>query len=156
METSGRFSGEFNNTVDEKGRIMVPAKLRAEIGEEQLVLTRGIDDCLNLFPRSLWDRFLQQLFGAFSPLEQRFRLLQRRMIAPAQDCTLTPGGRLSIPKSLSTAAGIGRECTILGMHRYIEIWDLQRYKEYLTTHDQEFVDAAEELGRQLGGLLSSV
>lgn len=155
---SSIFSGEYANTIDAKGRIMLPIKLRQEIGEEQLVITRGIDDCLNLFPRALWEQFLKQLFATFSPLEQRFRLLQRRMVAPAQTCVLTTTGRLLIPKPLLAAADlqVEHECTVLGMHRYIEIWNAQRYQSYLSDHDQEFVDAAEELGRQLGGLLNGV
>lgn len=149
------FSGEFVNAVDEKGRVMLPVKLRAPIGDSRLMLTRGIDDCLTLFPLPLWNKFLQQLFDTFSPLEKKFRLVQRRMVAPAQECVLSQGGRLSIPRSLLAAAGLHKECTLLGMHRYIELWDFNRYQEYLHTHDQEFVDAAEELGRQLGGFLNS-
>ena len=151
------FSGQFANTLDQKGRIMLPAKLRADIGDATLVLTRGIDDCLSLFPLPLWNDLLKRMSDAFSPLEQKFRLLQRRMVAPAQECQLSKGGKLSIPKPLLTAAGLHKECTILGMHRYIELWDADRYQEYLNTHDQEFVNAAEEIvGRQLGGPLSGV
>lgn len=152
------FSGEYVNAIDAKGRIMLPAKLRNAASGERLVLTRGFDDCLSLFPHSWWGAFLEQLFGKFSLLEPRFRLVQRRIIASAQECSLTASGRLLIPKPLLAAAGLQpqKECTVLGMHQYIEIWDLNRYQSYLTAHDQEFVDAAEELGRQLGGLLNRV
>ena len=150
------FAGEFTNVIDEKGRIMFPAKLRSGIGDSKCILTRGIDECLTLFPCALWEQLLTQLFGTFSPLERKMRLLQRRIIAPAQECKLSAGGRLSIPKSLVNAAGLRKECIILGMHRYIELWDANIYQAYLDAHDQELVDAAEELGQQLGGLLSSV
>jgi len=148
------FSGEFSCALDEKGRIMLPTKLRAGLSGSRVVITRGIDECLSIFPFSLWEKFLAQFFATFSPLEKRVRLLQRRIVAPAQECEVSKNGRVLIPKALINVIGLQRECAVLGMHSYIEVWNVATYQEYLKVHDQEFVDAAEELGQQLGGLLN--
>ncbi len=143
-------TGQFHNSLDEKGRLLIPAKIRAEITGNVLVVTRGIDRCLWLFPPEEWRSVSDSLMGAASPFTRRARLLQRRIIAPAQEVELDKAGRINLPPALQEAAGLRRECVILGIKRYIEIWDIEEYDRYLAESEDEFQEAAEELG----GLIS--
>lgn len=139
-------TGQFQNALDDKGRILIPSRLRAEIPGNTLWITSGIDRCLWLFPPEEWKQISDGLMRAASPLSKRARLLQRRIIAPAQEVELDKTGRILIPPSLKEAAGLKKECTLLGINKYIEIWDAESYDAYLDEHEDEFQEAAEELG----------
>jgi MraZ protein len=139
-------TGEFHISLDEKGRLLVPAKIRNEVRGSALVVTRGIDRCLWLFSPDEWRDFSAKLMGASSPLSKRGRLLQRRIVAPAQEVELDKAGRLNIPKSLQESADLKRETTLLVMERYMEIWDAEAYQQYEAESEAELQEAAEELG----------
>ncbi len=139
-------TGEFRNALDDKGRLSIPARVRAELTGDTLVLTRGVDQCLWLFPPEEWKALSESLMRAASPFTKKARLLQRRIIAPAQEVELDRAGRINIPASLLQSAGLSRECIILGINRYLEIWDVEAYDAYLEENESEFQEAAEELG----------
>jgi len=143
-------TGQFQNGLDEKGRLLVPARLRGEIAGNLLIVTRGIDRCLWMFPPQEWKTISDNLMGAASPFNKKARLLQRRIIAPAQEVEIDKAGRVNIPQTLQQSAGLKKECIILGIKKYIEIWDVEEYESYLTASEDEFQEAAEELG----GLIS--
>jgi len=139
-------TGEFRNTLDEKGRLSLPARMRSELPGLNLVLTQGIDKCLWVFPPLQWQEFSQKLMASTSLFQARSRLVQRRILAPAQEAEIDRLGRISIPQSLREWAGLSRECVILGISKYIEIWNAEEYKKYLDENQGEFMSAAEELG----------
>jgi MraZ protein len=138
-------TGEFKNTLDEKGRLSLPARLRAEL-PSSLILTRGVDTCLWLFVPEEWDDLSKKILTSTSLFQARSRLIQRRIIAPAQEVEVDKLGRISIPQSLRDWANLSKECVILGISRYAEIWDSQKYQSYLAENQSEFLSAAEELG----------
>jgi MraZ protein len=138
-------TGEFRNTLDEKGRLSLPARLRSELSESNLVLTQGIDSCLWLFPQVQWEELSRKLMASTSLFQARSRLVQRRILAPAQEVEIDRLGRISIPQSLREWAGLSRECVILGISKYIEIWNADEYRKYLEANKEEFLSAAEEL-----------
>ncbi len=140
-------SGEFVNNIDEKGRIMIPVKLRAAIDGDSLILTRGVDQCLWLFPVSEWQKVSQQIMSATSILQARARMIQRRIIAPAQETEIDRSGRINIAPVLRTFAQLKKECVILGINNYIEIWDEEVYQKYWEENEADFQKAAEELGK---------
>ena len=80
-----------------------------------------------------------------SPFQARSRLIQRRILAPAQEVEIDRLGRISIPQSLREFAHLSRECVILGISKYIEIWNADDYRAYLDANKEEFAKAAEEL-----------
>jgi len=139
-------TGEYKVSIDDKGRILIPARLRSDIPGDQLILTRGIDDCLWLFLPEDWRVISDSLMKAASPFQTKARLLQRRIIAPSQEIELDKLGRVNIPTTLTESAGLHKDCTILGMMKYIEIWDTEVYQKYTESTAQEFKEAAEELG----------
>src|SRR5208282_1089767 len=139
-------TGEFRNTLDEKGRLSLPARLRGELPGNELVLTQGVDACLWLFPPDQWAILSKKLMESTSLFAARARLVQRRILAPAQEVEVDKLGRIAIPQRLREFAGLSKECVILGISKYIEIWDGDAYRKYLEENESEFVAAAEELG----------
>ncbi|MDP3179504.1 MAG: division/cell wall cluster transcriptional repressor MraZ, partial [Spirochaetaceae bacterium] len=136
----------FRNTLDEKGRLSLPAKLRAGLPGNEFVLTQGIDACLWLFAPEQWGTLSTKIMESTSLFAARARLIQRRILAPAQEVELDKLGRIAIPQSLREFASLSKDCVILGISKYIEIWDGEAYRKYLEDNDSEFAQAAEELG----------
>ena len=110
------------------------------------MLTQGVDTCLWLFAPEEWEELSQRILASTSLFQARSRLIQRRIIAPAQEVDVDKLGRISIPQSLRDWAGLSKECIILGISRYVEIWDSQKYQTYVAESQSEFLSAAEELG----------
>jgi MraZ protein len=84
-----------------------------------------------------------------SLFHEKARLIQRRILAPAQELEIDKSGRISIPQTLREYAGLKKECIILGMLKYMEIWDEDNYQSYWHENESKFRDAAEELGAKV-------
>ena len=139
-------TGEFRNTLDEKGRLSLPVRVRNELPSASLVLTQGVDKCLWLFPPNEWEELSSKLMASSSLFQARSRLVQRRILAPAQEVEIDRLGRISVPQSLREWASLSKECVILAISRYIEIWDAGTYSNYLAENENEFLSATEEFG----------
>lgn len=138
-------TGEYNNTLDEKGRISFPSKLRQQINETTLIVTQALDHCLWLFTQEEWKNLSTKLMESASPFDAKNRLVLRRLVAPAQEVEFDKSGRLSIPQSLREYAGLSKDCVLLGIDKYVELWDAEAYKNYLIETESSFLDAAEGL-----------
>ncbi|MBN2735471.1 MAG: division/cell wall cluster transcriptional repressor MraZ [Spirochaetales bacterium] len=138
-------TGEFKCSLDDKGRLMVPVKMRNEIIGNLLILTRGVDQCLWLFPLDEWKRVSENLLNATSLFQKRARLIRRRIIAPAQEIEIDKSGRIMVPPTLRDYAGLKKDCVVLGVERSIEIWDADLYQQYCLENEDEFQEAVEEL-----------
>lgn len=151
LEESGVrvLTGEFKNSLDEKGRIPVPAKIRNEIAGNLMVLTRGIDRCLWLFSPEEWKKISEKLIESTSVFQSKARMIQRRIIAPAQEVEIDKSGRVNISPPLREYAGLNKDCIILGIKTYIELWSEEEYQRYWDEKEPEFQEAAEELGKIL-------
>jgi MraZ protein len=148
------FMGEYRNSIDEKGRLLIPSRIRSEVTGNVMVMTRGVDACLWLFPPDQWKKITLSVMGSSSLFKSKTRLLQRRIIAPAQECEIDRSGRITIPPTLRESAGIElkKEAVILGIDSYLEVWDTEAYRSYLDESESEFLAAAEELGDVLAAL----
>lgn len=124
---------------------MIPSKIRSEIEGSVLIVTRGVEKCLWLFTPDEWTRISNSIMGSTSLFKSKTRLLQRRIVAPAQECEIDKAGRINIPPSLRSSAGLTKETIVLGVEKYIEIWDEQEYSSYLDASESDFIEAAEEL-----------
>lgn len=142
-------TGESRNTLDEKGRIMIPSRLRNEIAGNLLVVTKGIDRCLWLFPPDEWKRISENLMESTSLFDPKARLIRRQIIAPAVEAEIDKSGRINIPYSLREAAGLRKDCVILGIENYIEIWAESEYRKYQQDSEEDFLEAAKELSKLL-------
>jgi len=139
-------TGEYRNTLDEKGRIMFPVRLRTELTGTSLILTRGIDRCLWLFPPDQWKILSDKVMESASLFQSQSRSVLRRLVAPAQEVEIDKTGRISIPQSLREFAGIEKNCVFLGINKYFELWDSQEYENYLGESEADFREATEGLG----------
>jgi len=142
-------TGEFKHSLDEKGRLMIPQAIRQSITGNVIVITRGLDRCIWLFPPDEWKVISQNLINSTSPFQEKTRLIQRRILAPAQELEIDRSGRISIPVTLREYAGLKKECIILGMVKSLEIWDEGIYSEYWNENESRFRSAAEELGDKI-------
>lgn len=140
-------TGEFRNSLDEKGRLLIPSRIRTEIPGNLLIATQGVDKCLWLFTPEEWKRISDNLMASTSIFQSRARLIQRRIIAPAQEIEIDKTGRINISPTLRDYAGLAKEVVILGIKSYIEVWDEGAYKSYWSDKEPEFQEAAEELGK---------
>jgi MraZ protein len=142
-------TGEFRCSLDEKGRLLIPARMRTEVAGNVIILTRGVENCLWLFPPEEWKTFSENLIGSTSLFQEKARLIQRRMIAPAQETEIDKAGRIVIPQTLREYADLKKDCLILGLKKYMEIWSEIAYQEYLAENEAKFKEAAEELGGRI-------
>ncbi len=137
-----RLKGEYQHTVDAKGRMFIPAKFRDELGD-RFVVTKGLDNCLFVYPLENW-QVLEEKIRAL-PLAKAN--LQRFFLSSAAECELDGQGRINIPQSLRDHAMIEREVTVIGVSTRAEIWDTKRWNAY--TNDMtadKIAEAMEEIG----------
>lgn len=137
--------GEYRNTLDEKGRILFPSKLRSVLQENELVITQGLEHCLMLFTMEEWASLNEKIVGSASLFSAQKSLVMRRFVAPAQKIEFDKSGRLSIPQSLREYAGLKGESVVLGMVKYMELWDSECYADYLAKTESSFQQAAETM-----------
>ena len=142
-------TGEFRCSLDEKGRLLIPSKMRTDMVGNVIILTRGIEKCLWLFPPEEWKTFSEHLIGSTSLLQENARLIQRRMIAPAQEAEFDRTGRIMVPQTLREYAELKKDCIVLGLKKYMEIWSEAAYLAYLEETESKFKEAAEQLGEKL-------
>ena len=141
--------GEYRHAIDPKKRLAIPAKLRKELGEK-VVLTRGLDNCLFLFPMKEWEVLAVKLNGL--PMGQAgTRGFVRLMLAGAGDIEVDRLGRVLVPEYLKAYAGLKRNVVVVGLGNRLEIWDEARWNEYKDETEKQTGDIAEKLG-ELGVL----
>lgn len=118
------FMGEYNHTIDTKGRIIVPSKFRDALGDV-FVVTLGLDGCLFVYPNTEWESFLSKLRNL--PGSKEARQLQRYFMAGATECEVDKQGRILIPVKLREQAGLDKEVVFVGVLSKIEIWSKERW-----------------------------
>ncbi len=128
--------GTYNHTVDPKGRLIIPAKFREELGEE-FVITRGMDGCLFIYPMEQWKEFEAKI-QKLSMFDKDARKLKRHFIASAQNCEPDKQGRFLIPASLRERAKIEKDVVVAGMTDHVELWSKELFDEY---DDEDDIDA---------------
>lgn len=141
-------TGEFRNTLDDKGRLSLPAKLRNGLDTNVLVVTQGLDKCLWVFTPERWAAVSNQIFSTTSLFHQQARIIQRRIIAPAQEVEIDKAGRVAVPQSLREYASLSKDCIVLGIANRLELWDADSYKAWLDATEADFTSAAEALNIQ--------
>ncbi len=141
------FLGEFEHSLDDKGRLAIPAKFRPELGQG-LVLTRGLDRCLFAWPLAEW-RTVAEKLGRLSLMHADARRLQRLLFAGAVDTQLDRLGRVLVPAFLRSYAGLQDAAVVAGVLNRIEIWDREQWMAERTAAEEQSAELAEHLS-QLG------
>ena len=126
-------TGEFSVAMDEKGRLMIPAKMRSQIAGDILWATKGPDENLWLYTPEEWEVFSAKVMSNMSPFSEEDRETYRDIIAPAQELEIDRMRRILIPPSLKAHAKLKKEALILGVIKFIELWDGETY----ALHKQE-------------------
>jgi MraZ protein len=138
------FMGEFEHSIDAKGRIIVPAKFRDDLGEE-FVVTLGLDGCLFAYPKNEWEIFAAEVRKL--PGTKEARQLQRWFFGKAAACEADKQGRILIPQVLRESAGLEKDIVFVGVLNKIEIWSKERWEN---NNDFDDVDAIAEHMTQFG------
>ncbi len=115
------FLGEFTHTIDDKGRLTIPAKFRADLNAG-LIVTRGIDRCLAIYSMEEWGRLAKQV-SALPMTDRRARAFRRLVFANAFDSIPDKHGRVLIPPHLREYADLDSEAILTGLNTYIEVWN---------------------------------
>lgn len=141
--------GEYEHTLDDKGRLTLPSRLRPYF-EGGMIVTKGVDRCLFAFPPEEWASFKANI-KAQADLSSKGRQLSRMFFSTAYEATLDRQGRVLIPPKLAEYAGLERDVTLAGVEDRLEIWDTEEWNRYLAASDETFSDIIEEFaGREPG------
>ena len=141
------FYGEFEHTIDRKGRLIVPAKFRQALKEHDvtaLFLTRGLDGCLFLFPESEW-RLVESRFKQIPFTKAEGRKFNRMFFSGAVEVSVDGLGRILVPKPLKEFAGIKEDVVIVGISSRMEVWSRERWQAFYETSRQSFEEVAERV-----------
>lgn len=138
--------GEYHHTIDDKGRIFVPAKFRPELGE-QFVVTRGLESCLFVYSMSEWNKIVSKL-NTLPFTKQSVRNFSRFFLSGATIVELDKQGRINITSPLTTYASLEKECIIIGVGERLEIWNEKAWNEFLDTNIDDMSRIAEDLFSQ--------
>mgnify|MGYP002673274828 CR=1 FL=1 len=139
------FMGEYNHTVDPKGRLIVPSKFREQLGNE-FVVTKGLDGCLFVYPNSEWQS-IEEKFRNISMTSKDARKFSRFFFAGAATCELDKQGRILLPSVLREYADLEKDVVLVGVLNRIEIWSKERWLE---TNDYDDMDEVAEHMAELG------
>ncbi len=134
------FRGEHHYSLDDKGRIVLPSKFRAALGN-RVVVTRGLDECVAVYSPQEWTKNEKKLRG----LSVSRRDFVRFVLASAEDVDLDRQGRMTVPAHLREYAKIERDAVVVGVGSRLEIWSLQNWQRYLARVQAEATTIAGEL-----------
>lgn len=137
------FMGEYQHSIDVKGRIIVPAKFREGLGES-FVLTRGLDQCLFVYPMEEW-KLLEEKLKKLPLTKKDARSFTRFFLSGASECEIDKQGRINIPQPLRAYAKLSKACTVIGVSNRVEIWDEMVWDAYVKESEQSFAEISENL-----------
>ena len=139
------FMGEYNHTIDAKGRLIIPSKFREALGSE-FVLTKGLDGCLFVFPMKEWEAFEEKL-RSLPLIDKNARKFSRFFLAGASTCELDKQGRILVPGTLREFAQMDKEVVLTGMLDRIEVWSKEQWLENNAYDDMDDIaKSMQELG----------
>ena len=137
------FIGEYSHNLDEKGRLAVPKKFRADL-ENGAVVTKGFDGCLFLYTKPEWSKLAERL--ASLPFAQaNSRAFSRLMLGGAMDVEVDKQGRIMLPEYLRSFAGISKAVVVAGLYNRLELWDSGKWAEYKKRTEAESTEIAEQM-----------
>ena len=136
------FIGEYHHSLDDKGRLTIPSKLRDEL-KYDFILTRGLDGCLFIYPKDEWENIIAKYREL--PNTKDARNFMRFFLSGATTCEFDKQGRINIPTPLMEHASLKKECVIIGVNERLEVWDKERWDSFVETNEDNFTDLADKL-----------
>ena len=135
--------GEYQHSLDTKGRLIIPAKLREGLGET-FVITRGLENCLFVYPQKEWEQLSLKL-KELPFTKKDVRAFTRFLLSGAIEVEVDKQGRVLLPNNLREFADIDKDCVVIGVSSRVEIWSKQRWEEYYQSADASFEEIAETI-----------
>ena len=149
MEQNGRkwgivmLMGEYHHSIDDKNRLIIPSKLREELGSE-FVVTRGLDICLFVYPMKEWEKIVNNL-STLPFTKKDARDFSRFFLSGATVSVFDKQGRINITSPLVNYANLTKECVIIGVNERLEIWDIDEFNSFMNKNIDNFSEIAENL-----------
>ncbi|UII23233.1 division/cell wall cluster transcriptional repressor MraZ [Fulvivirga ligni] len=140
------FTSEYECKIDAKGRLVLPAKIKANLPESsgnELVVRRGFEPCLILYPMVEFKKIYSKIAG-LNEFNEEYRKLQRNFFRGSSVVELDNSGRFLIPKLMMGYAGLQKDAVVVGMGNKVEIWDPEKYEEHLISDPGEFSKLAQK------------
>jgi MraZ protein len=138
------FLGEHEHTLDEKNRLILPARFRDSF-PDGLVVTRGMDGCLYAYARSDWQSLVDSRLATLDPLSRDDRMMTRYFFSAAVEAAPDKQGRIMLPAALVEHAHLGREVVVAGVYDHLEIWDRAAWRAQVEEVEGRADDVAERL-----------
>lgn len=135
--------GEYEHSIDTKGRLIMPSKLKEDIGDK-FVVTKGLDGCLFVYSEKEWKTFEEKL-RTFPLTNKDARALIRFFLAGAMECEIDKQGRFLIPSNLREFAGLEKEVVVIGVLNKIEIWSKDKWQKYSDEENKSADEIAEKM-----------
>ena len=136
-------SGEYRHNIDQKGRLIIPSRIRYEIGDK-IVITRGLDGCLFGYSEKAWDDIMQKL-STLPYTKSDVRKYTRFIASGAITLEFDKQGRINIPTYLNQYASLNKEIVIIGVIDRIEIWSKDKWEEFMNNNIESLSDISENL-----------
>ena len=150
MKQSGRkwgdlsmLMGEYHHNIDEKSRLIIPAKFRSELGE-RFVITKGIDKCLFVYSETEWNKLMQKV-SSLQFTKKNVRAFERTFIGGASLIEFDKQGRINITSPLVHYANIKKECVIIGVSERLEIWSKEEFESYMKDNEDNLEEITENI-----------
>ncbi len=137
------FMGEHQHSIDGKGRVIIPARFREELGDK-FIVTRGLDNCLFVYPQEEWDKLEKKLKG-LSFTKADARAFTRFLFSGAVECETDKQGRALIPQSLREHANLDKEVIVIGVSTRVEIWSRDVWEKYKEEANLSFEEISEKI-----------
>lgn len=136
------FMGEFHHTIDEKGRIIIPSKLRENL-KENFIITRGLDGCLFIYPKDEWNNVINKYKELPNTIEKR--QFMRIFLSGACTCEYDKQWRINVPKPLIDYAKLEKDCIIIGVDDRLELWSKQIWDNFINSNEEAMSSIADKL-----------
>ena len=136
------FMGEYHHTIDDKGRLTIPSKIRYELGEN-FIVTRGLDGCLFVYPKETWESLIVKYQDL--PNVKDARNFMRFFLSGANNQEFDRQGRINISSPLIKYAEIIKDCVIIGVGDHLEIWSDERWNGFVAANEDSFSEMADKL-----------
>lgn len=137
------FIGEYQHTLDTKGRIIIPSKFREELGEE-FVITKGLDNCLFVYPKDEW-KVLEDKLKTLPLTHKDARAFVRFFFSGASESILDKQGRVLIPANLREHSKIDKDAVVIGVSTRLEIWSKEEWEGYIDEDNLSYESIAEKM-----------
>ncbi len=136
------FIGEYHHSLDNKGRIIIPSKLREDLGNN-FITTRGLEGCLYIYPETNWNLIISKYKELPDTKDKRY--FMRIFLSGASASELDQQGRVNIPSPLIDYAKLEKDCLIIGVDDHLEIWSQTEWENFISNNEEKFSDLADTL-----------